>query len=237
MEPFDDQQTVYRYLAGAVAWVETRTSLGDKSLGSAFHVGEGVFATARHVVEHGVEALGTTHRSVLGFERPDIYAAARLTGGGASWDKPGVAVVDEVLFHPDDDVDVALVRTRGLDPPTIILDPYMSENSILSTVMLLGFPRIPLGPETPTLLAATAQVNAVVDLIDGQPTLVLSSIARAGLSGGLVANSYGGAIGLITRSLVVNDGAVEAGYLAAVQIRSVCECVRAHGIAADINLV
>lgn len=234
MEPFKDQQTVYNYLAGAVAWVETRTPRGDKSLGSAFHVGEGVFATARHVVEHGVEALGTTHRSFLGFEHPTIYAAAEVIGG-ASWGEPGVADVEEVLFHPDEEVDVALVRTRGLDVPTIILDPYMSENSTLSTVMLLGFPRIPLGPETPTLLAATAQVNAVVDLIDGQPTLVLSSIARAGLSGGLVANSSGGAIGLITRSLVVDDSAVEAGYLAAVQIRSVCECIRAYGVAADIN--
>lgn len=38
-------------LASAVAFVEVQLPSGDKAIGTAFHVGEGVFVTARHVVE------------------------------------------------------------------------------------------------------------------------------------------------------------------------------------------
>ena len=42
---------LFERYAPAVAYVSVRLPNGDESIGSAFHVGEGVFVTARHVVE------------------------------------------------------------------------------------------------------------------------------------------------------------------------------------------
>jgi len=43
------QFTKYR---GAVGFMETLNATGDPQRGTCFHVGEGVFVTARHVVEN-----------------------------------------------------------------------------------------------------------------------------------------------------------------------------------------
>ena len=38
--------------ATALAYIDVKKPNGDRSVGSAFHVGDGVFVTARHVVEN-----------------------------------------------------------------------------------------------------------------------------------------------------------------------------------------
>jgi hypothetical protein len=54
----------YKYRA-AVAYVAVETPPGDQRIGSAFHVGEGIWVTARHVVEgNRVLAVGTTENSI-----------------------------------------------------------------------------------------------------------------------------------------------------------------------------
>jgi hypothetical protein len=231
VDTFEDASRIFQYLSGAVAWVEAINADGDPSLGSAFHVGGGVFATARHVVEHGASQIGTTRRSGLSAE-PITYASDAQFEP-IVWGEPRQSQIEEVLFHPDPHVDVALIRASGFQVPALALDPQVS-NNVLTTAMVLGYPRIPLGPEEPTLLAATAQVNAEVTLLDHQRTLILSSIARGGFSGGLVASNVASAIGVVTRSLVVDDGPVEGGYLAAIHIAAVCDCLAAHGIEGDI---
>src|SRR6185503_18471577 len=44
-------QHLFRKYAPAMAYVVVEKPNGDESIGSAFHVGEGVFVTARHVVD------------------------------------------------------------------------------------------------------------------------------------------------------------------------------------------
>ena len=42
---------LYADRAHALAYVDVEKPNGDRNIGSAFHVGEGVFVTARHIVE------------------------------------------------------------------------------------------------------------------------------------------------------------------------------------------
>jgi len=42
---------LFQKYGAAVAYVEVESTTGERGLGSAFHVGEGVFVTARHVVD------------------------------------------------------------------------------------------------------------------------------------------------------------------------------------------
>ncbi|MGO9899663.1 MAG: hypothetical protein ACLP0J_08205 [Solirubrobacteraceae bacterium] len=51
---------LYERYAGSVAAVEVRTSDGDLSMGSAFHIGEGLYATARHVAQNEIVSMQTT---------------------------------------------------------------------------------------------------------------------------------------------------------------------------------
>ena len=42
---------LYEQLAAGIAYVAVETPTGDQSIGTAFHVGEGIFVTAAHVLE------------------------------------------------------------------------------------------------------------------------------------------------------------------------------------------
>lgn len=57
---------LFERYAPAVAYVSVRLPSGDEAIGSAFHVGEGAFVTARHVVEGCkiLEIANTVHRYV-----------------------------------------------------------------------------------------------------------------------------------------------------------------------------
>lgn len=62
---------LFERYASAVAYVAVRSPTGAESIGTAFHVGEGVFLTARHVVEQR-EILQV--RTTLG-ARPHVLSA------------------------------------------------------------------------------------------------------------------------------------------------------------------
>src|SRR5687767_13164325 len=54
---------LYKQYAGAIAYVAVKTSSGDNGIGTAFHVGEGIFVTARHVIEgNQITEVATTKR-------------------------------------------------------------------------------------------------------------------------------------------------------------------------------
>src|SRR6202022_2117807 len=100
---------------GAVAYVATERADGSHGIGSAFHVGEGVFVTARHVVE------GLRIREVATTERTYIYltgeeaASSRLSIVENGQRRPAHLVEPHVFeldagpfYHPGDAVDVAV---------------------------------------------------------------------------------------------------------------------------------
>ncbi len=82
--------------------VETRNSVGDRRLGTAFHIGEGVYATARHVVEG------------------ELLRVFNANAGDGT-------VVRGPHFHPEAAVDVACFRLAQAWPDWITLGGHLDE--------------------------------------------------------------------------------------------------------------
>lgn len=193
---------------GAVIAVVTTDNNNDDHIGSAFHVGDGVFVTAAHVAENQVSCRVLLHNE----------AEIQI--------KP--------LPHPDRTKDVAVFRVPELvELPTIPLgghlDDWLSVNEfVLDDVLVLGYPPIPLS-KRPVLVAATGQVNAVVDLINVEHVhFVISVLPKGGFSGGVVVSEWDFALGVITNSLVKNGSPEELGYLTVLTVEPILQCLGAH---------
>ncbi|MDR7273134.1 S1-C subfamily serine protease [Pelomonas saccharophila] len=213
MSKLSAQELVDKF-AAAVVYVAVELPNGDQSVGSAFHVGDGVFITARHVVDgcRILEVANTFGR------QPKI---GKLIGGP--------------FFHPDPSVDVAAILIQGLECPIIQLgghldDWIVDDQFLLNEVVILGFPPIPFA-RSPVLVASRAEVSAVVDkYTGGHPHFVISAMARGGFSGGPCLTGDGWALGLVTESLVDSSKAVELGYLAVLTVEPIHICLSHHGI-------
>jgi len=217
-EPFS-LKDLFRAFSGAVVPVFSVDRSGDEGVGTAFHVGEGIFVTARHVVD-GMQSCrveldpGGLPSSVTQgrFFEPVIWP---VTAG----------------YHHDPQVDVAVFQIAELDVLPVIplgghLDDWINDDQfLLNDVLVIGFPPIPLA-NRPLLLAARGEVNAVVDLIGGQhPHFILSVTARGGFSGGVVLSEWNFALGLVTQSLVKNSLPEELGYLTVLTIEPIYQCL------------
>ncbi|MDU8502447.1 hypothetical protein RYB01_25135 [Pseudomonas syringae] len=56
-------RTAYRKYCGAVAYIAVLDDSENEGIGSAFHVGEGIFVTAKHVVKgKKIKEIATTKR-------------------------------------------------------------------------------------------------------------------------------------------------------------------------------
>jgi hypothetical protein len=215
---------LFEKYAGAVALVEVELADGSLTCGSAFHVGDGQFVTARHVVEGGtIRSVQTTHdsterfRSQLGIERIETLS------------RPGPALsVARVLGHPDEQVDVAALQTTGIDAPAVPVgtpDEEIGRSVLLEPVLVMGYPRIPLTVDPRALVVCTAEVNAAVKLFSGFASLILSPTARGGFSGGLVLSSTGNALGVISQSLVDKEEQTQLGFLSALRVPEIRCCI------------
>src|SRR4051794_25472985 len=80
---------LYNKYRAAVAYVAIETTHGDQRIGTAYHVGEGIWITARHVVD-GNKVLE------IGVAPFDRYRLA-----------------DDPFLHPGDGVDVAALLLEG----------------------------------------------------------------------------------------------------------------------------
>ncbi|MGO9899664.1 MAG: trypsin-like peptidase domain-containing protein [Solirubrobacteraceae bacterium] len=147
--------------------------------------------------------------------------------------------VDDVIFHPDADVDVAVIQTSGASAPAVALnepDERIGGRLLLEPVLVMGYPRIPQALDPPALVVATSEVTAAVALYSQRvPTLILSSTARGGFSGGLVLSSSGTALGVIAQSLVEGGEQVQLGFLSALRVSAIIECLEAAGV--DVPVV
>ncbi len=207
----------YEKYAGSVAYVEIRRPDATVGIGTAFHIGDGVFVTARHVVENvQITKIGTTEESTL----DGLTISSRPAVG---------TLVDGPFFHPDPKVDLAVIRVAGIEAPAIPIACYEPRQTpVLTHVLVMGYPPIPLSRE-PVLVAISGEVCAVVNNYQSdQPHLILSTMARGGLSGGIAfardAYEEEGTLGLITECLVADDKPAELGYLALLPIVTVYGC-------------
>jgi hypothetical protein len=180
---------LFEKYAPAVAYISVELPNGDQSIGTAFHVGSGVFVTARHVVDgnkilevantirHYVpdESGNTTIHGVDGRFRSILPSKGKVTRGP--------------LFHPDETIDIAALIIEGIECPVIPLgshlDDWINDEAFsLAQVLVMGYPPIPFS-KSPTLISSRAEVNAIIDkYTGGHPHFVVSSIARGGFSGG-----------------------------------------------------
>lgn len=107
--------------------------------------------------------------------------------------------VEETLTHPDERVDIGLIR---VEPPVATLpglafrDPEFCER-----VYTLGFPRVPLARTAPLVMQSGEITAPSVRLLQDAEVFLYSAIARPGNSGGPVVAADGHVVGIVTQEL------------------------------------
>lgn len=201
---------LYRDYSAAMAYVEVQDNDYNIGIGSAFHIGDGIFITARHVV---------CDKKILKMETKNEI----------------VELVSAPLYHPDPDIDIAIIVTANTDLLHIELgghlDDWIDDGLILSKVLVMGYPPIPLSIE-PVLISTVAEINGIVDTYIGSrhPQFILSATARGGFSGGVAILNDGSALGVITESLVADYKPEELGYLSVLTIEPILHCLAHHKV-------
>jgi hypothetical protein len=214
-------------LGPAVVYVAT-----DKGIGSAFHIGEGFFVTARHVVED---------QKISEVGRFDLTQVVHFhTDGGTTttttWPEARSKNIEGVWVHPNDKVDLAVFLCREIKAPDIQLelrsDALAYNQFLLKQVLVLGYPPIPFS-KAPQLVCVPTTVGAVIEhYFVGRRHFVLNAMARGGFSGGVALTLEFGAatLGVVTQSLGKDHEATELGYLAVLSAELVVEMLDAHRI-------
>ena len=207
-------QETYMRAAGAVAFVAIIDGKGDEGIGSAFHIGQGIFVTARHVIDGvTIKEIATTKSARLSEEAGGKVAPPRR-----------LEIVDGPYFGPDG-LDVAVFRVDLGDAPLPEIavsqhtDASLGENDlVLSDILVIGYPPIPF-KTIPSQVVTLGQINAVVR-VRHSPVLhfIASAMARGGFSGGAALDQSGTALALVTESLGQGDMPVETGYMSLLSI-------------------
>ena len=237
---------LYFKYAAAVAYVAVETPAGDQHVGTAFHIGSNIWLTAKHVVQgNRVVEIATTRKSIPDYS--ETVTATRGVLGGDLFSLPGTySLARDPMLHPDDDVDVAVLELEGPSfhgqlwgdrsrPIPVVqlggwLDDWLGDELILEPVLVMGYPPIPFGRE-PLLVAATAEINTVLDKRNERhPYFILSATARGGFSGSVALTTFENALGVTTESLVMDDHPVETGYFAVLAVEPIYNCLDHHGV-------
>lgn len=207
-----ESRKIYEKYSKAVAYIEVKNQEDEISIGSAFHIGEGVFVTARHVIEN----LEITDIGIDGLRHKKLD------------------IISGPFYHPDETIDVAVFKISDFNFPIIPLgghyDDWIGNEFILTKAVVMGYPPIPFS-NRPNLVSSSCEVNAIIDKYIGRhPHFILSSIARGGFSGGVVISEYDFALGIVIESLTTQNQPVELGYFAILTIEPIFICLEACGL-------
>lgn len=177
---------LFRHYGPAVAYVEVESSDGDWGIGTAFHVGGGIYVTARHVVE-GQTIIGINHVVEFPIEQRSDFELDEVGDDPSRCQLPRTGP----FFHPDPRIDVACFTLLWYPPTEIEVGfhckdlPYGKYDFLLDKCLIMGFPPIPFSRE-PILVATIGEVNACVKCYDHTfDHYIVSSMAREDLAGGL----------------------------------------------------
>jgi hypothetical protein len=243
---------MFRKHAAAVACIEVADKNGDLGVGAAFHVGDGVFLTARHVVEGmSISSIHSTEMLLLPPEEayPDlsdeqIEEWSRALGFTPLTRTPTgpMKLAGGPYFHPDDSADIAALKVDHVHPklPYVELGTHLDdwikdEDWVLSEAIVLGYPPIPLTTST-HLVAVRAEINAVIGMMHSRNVhFIISAMPRGGFSGGLVLSEFGFALGMVTQSLVKDGGPAEMGFFTVTSVEPLYECLAHHKMLPEIQ--
>jgi len=225
---------LYTLYGGGVVPVTCVNADGDQGIGTAFHVGDGAFVTARHVVEDKTSChveIDTYRLRHFGGPAVEDLASKHISPF-----KHFSPIKIDPLPHPDPSKDVAVFSIPDLAGlPAIPLGDHLDDwiidyDFLLDEVLILGFPPIPLSQRN-VLFATRAQINAVLDLINVEHVhFIASAMARGGFSGGVVLSEGGFALGVVTTSILKSDLPEELGYLAILTVEPILECLGIHRV-------
>jgi hypothetical protein len=237
-----------------MAYVAVRDDEGTEGIGTAFHVGDDLYVTCRHVIEgksilgiHRTEPMPVPYRQLFPNYPEDVLK--QLTDVlGQEPTFPVFPCVQSILerpfYHPDSAVDLAVVKLTP-DPnlvstPSVKLGHRLDDRTFpwhwtLSEAVILGYPPIPFTTR-PNLVAVRAEINALVQLRGSdQLHFILSAMPRGGFSGGLVISEYGFALGVVSQSLISDHSSTELGFFSVMSGEDVFVCLAHHKILPEIQ--
>lgn len=232
-------------LGPSVAFVEVENADGDVAMGSAFHVGDGVFVTASHVLrDMRVLSVATTTTGYVPYREGHGEPPRTMLHDGdkarpVHHVRPRPLVIDRGPYHhPDPRVDLAVFGVEAVDEhqPVLRLGDHLDDwlgdiDFVLSGVVLLGYPAIPM-TERPSLFAVRAEVNAVIDRYDAPYVhFIVGSLPRGGFSGGPAVSEFGQVLGVIVQSLLRDGGPPESGYVTVLGVEAI------YGLLADHRML
>ena len=217
----------------SVIYIEIEKDDKEKGIGTAFHIGDGVFVTARHVVE----GKTITELAVdTGYDP--------LKGAFGEPIKDVLCIVNGPLYHPDPKVDLACFT---VDKPPVNqlplgghLDCFLGPHELLlNRTLVLGFPPVPVSTR-PHLLACFGEINGLIEMYMGSkhPSFVVSTTARGGFSGAPVLVAYDeqnkitgtAVLGVVTESLVREGAPPEIGYMTVTTVEPIYDMLEHHGL-------
>jgi hypothetical protein len=222
---------------GCVAFIETRGQSDELAIGTCFHVGEGVFVTAAHV-------LRDRTITEIGFD--DGFTTLQLIEKPKHWGKKtygSVNILSGPHFHSDTRIDVACFKAEPFPNKWIPLGGHMDDwmgqyEFVLYQTLVLGYPPVPFS-DRPVLVAARGEINAMIDKYSGaHPHFIVSCMARGGFSGGPALVAYNEAeddtgtavLGVVTESLTSDGQAAELGYMAVLTVEPIYNCLESAGL-------
>lgn len=234
-----------------MAYIDILRPDGTRGIGSSFHVGGGVFVTARHVVEGNevlevkiTEPIGVDTRdflSIHGSKPPDENivkrqdeALERITGAKPLYKHflPSLVINEGPYFSTKNSLDVAVFKVLEIhdNTPAIPLGFHWDDWIYrapwqLTDAIVLGYPPIPMVNE-PVLIPARAEIHTYIYPRHAPKIhFVLSATPRGGFSGGAAIHESGDVLGVITSSLVANDKSEELGFFTVLSIEGIVQCL------------
>lgn len=206
---------VYEHYASSVLPVVHCDSRGNQQIGTCFVIGASWSLTAWHCVQ-----------SAASFAIRSVDAAA--------WKNARVYV------HPNAALDLAIISFASPVLADLAPIPLPNEDAvILEEVMALGYPSIPgfgpaLAAEAATvsgrLAAATGRIaSAPTEIFAGEELYLITARVRGGFSGGPILDSFGQAVGIVSREPTAEGNGAEGhrydalGYGTAIPTRYALE--------------
>lgn len=196
----------------AMAVATGMTSDGDETNGTAFHIGDGYFVTARHVAE----LFGLRLRMESGSTPLVLEIHSSISGA-----------------------DVSVIRTDGIASTYLDLgsnwDDVGPDGLIGAPVLLMGYPPIPKADRA-VCVVAPGHLSAIIDRYDGVDHChYITSVApRGGFSGAPLIAAWDEnepwVMAVFVESLAANNQAPDNGFGAALSIDPVWRILEERNI-------